>query len=72
MTFQCIFLRDLCVNLVFTLKIKMKKFKMHFPYLMVFYFSKGKSTVQTAKKIFPIYGNSVIAESTDHKWCTKF
>jgi len=50
----------------------MKENKVHFWHLMVFYFRKGKNTAQTAKKIYIVYRDSVVAESTARKWFTRF
>lgn len=53
----------------------MKENQVHFCHLMP-YFQKGekKNTVQTAKKkkIYAVYGDSIIAESIAQKWFTRF
>ncbi|EZA47927.1 Histone-lysine N-methyltransferase SETMAR [Ooceraea biroi] len=42
---------------------------MHFRHIMLFYFKKGKNTVQTTKQI---YGSDAVVERTVQKWFTRF
>jgi len=38
--------------------------KEHFRHIMLFYFQKGKNTSQTQKKIYGVYGESAVDDST--------
>jgi len=50
----------------------MEENKVHFRYLMLFYFRKGKNAAQTENKICIVYGDHAVAESIIRKWFTRF
>lgn len=45
---------------------------MHFRYLMLFYYRKGKNATQATNKICAVYGKGALAERTVRKWFAKF
>ena len=44
----------------------------HFWYIMLYYFKKGKNTIETQKKICAVYGEGAVTDRTCQKWFAKF
>lgn len=57
-----------CEKIIFSIKVEND---LHFHYLILFHFWKGK-TVKTAKKISVIYEDGAIAKHTAYKWFARF
>ena len=50
----------------------MEENKVHFRYLMLFYYRKSKSTTQAINKICTVYKESALAKRIVRKWFAKF
>ena len=46
--------------------------KQHFRHITLYYFSKGKNTTETQKKICAAYGEGAVTDGTCQKWSAKF
>ena len=52
--------------------LKMEENMQHFWHIMLYYFKKGKSTIEMQKKICAAYGEGAVTEWTCQKWFAKF
>ena len=46
--------------------------KQHFWHIMLYYFKKGKNTIEAQKKICAVYGEDAVTDRTCQKWFAKF
>ena len=58
--------------LIYLLKKKMDKLKLHIWYLMLWEFKNNKTTPKTAKKISSVYNQGVIVNHQVQNWLSKF
>ena len=52
--------------------LKTEEDTQHFWHIMLYYFKKGKSAIDTQKKISTVYGEGAMTDRTGQKWFTKF
>ena len=52
--------------------LKMEEDTQHFWYIMFYFFKKGKSTIETQKKICAVYGEAAVTDQSCQKWFVKF
>ena len=52
--------------------LKMEEDTQHFWHIMLYYFKKGKSAIDTQKNISTVYGEGAMTDRTGQKWFTKF
>ena len=44
----------------------------HFWYFVLYYFKKGKNSIEMQKKICAMYGEGAVTDQTCQKWFAKF
>ena len=54
------------------LTLKMKENKQYFWHIMLYYFKKGKNTIETQKKICAVYGEGAVTDRMCQKWFVNF
>ena len=54
------------------LTLKMEKDTQHFPYIMFYYFQKGKNATEKQKKICAMYGEGAVSDQMCQKLFAKF
>ena len=52
--------------------LKMEEKMQHFQSIMLYYFKKGKNTMETQKKICAVYGEGAVTNQMCQKWFAKF
>jgi len=50
----------------------MESEKQHFWHILLFYYRKGKNSVQARKKLSDVYGENVLTERQCQNWFAKF
>ena len=52
--------------------LKLEEDMQHFWHIMLYYFKKGKSAIDTQKKISTVYGEGAMTDQACQKWFAKF
>ena len=52
--------------------LNMEENKQYFWHIMLYYFKKGKNTIETQKKICAVYGEGAVTDRMCQKWFAKF
>ena len=50
----------------------MEEKKQHFQHMMLYYFKKGKNTIEMQKKICAVYGEGAVTDWMRQKWFAKY
>ena len=54
------------------LMLKMEENMQHFQCVLLYYFKKGKNTIETQKKICVVYGEGAVTDRKCQKWFAMF